>query len=683
MKHSDIKYIDFVESLPEVIFELDRDGVIIYINSRGEEILGLPKEELLGMSSFDFVSEQTISALKYSIIDYFKSGMTYWFGEFNISTRNYEIDFPVRISASPVKRDSKIVGMRGIIFDISMRRSLEDRLRKSEERFRRLSDTALEAIVFHDSGIIFDANKAFTELFGYELDEIVNSSVLNLALSDYHEKILENIRERGSEKCEAKAMRKNGDIIDIEFFSGSYRTGDDFFSTVVMQDITERKRYEYLQNHDELTGLLNYKGFLSRLDEEILNVSLRNKKLAILTIHIKDDEINILKNMEPDLDRALINTIPMEIAERLKAVFFKEDSIGRIADNEYISFHLLPGKLEIKNSVKLINKALGVFSRDFVKNIHLDVHAGITFYPDDYNGSNAAKIINNSRYSCKEAKLKNREYMFYDEKSHLEMREGIDFVKDLAYAVKIEKCCNFILHYQPKVTKDGTITGMEALIRWKCKRWNCPDQNIVMPDRFIKAAEELGLISEIGNWVIKEACSQTREWQLKFSQYRDIQGAVNVSPSQLTVYFPEFVSGVLERTGLPPGSLELEITERETVKEENVSILEALRGLGISIAIDDFGIDYSSLSKLPKLAIDTIKLDKSYIDEVANDSDYEKLVNHTIQMVHCFNYRVVAEGVENIEQVEKLFGDMGCDKIQGFYFYKPMAPEDFEKKLMK
>ena len=680
-KRQDDTYRKFLDDLPEIVFEVDATGILTYINRRAESVFGYKPSELIGTNVLNLITTETRVALTDSLVDYMY--MTYWFGDVDILSRTGTKPVPTRVSASPIIINDKLVAVRGVILDISMRKNLEERLRRSEERFRRLSDTALEAIIFHEDGIIQDCNRAFTDIFGYSLHEIAGKSILTLLPEEWRGPVLDNIQGRSSEKIEARAYCKNGNLIDIEFMAGSHKTSNDSFNTVVILDISHRKRYEFLQNHDELTGLLNARGFSRKLEEEMSNANFRGRKLAVMTIRINQDDINLHKSLDAELEYVILHTIPMEIAERLRAVFFKEDVFARAGDHEFLTLHSLPGEHEIHSSVKLINKALGVFSLDFVKGIRLSGSVGLTFFPDDYAGNDSTRIVENSRYACEESRIKNRDYMFYDENSHRETRESIEFMRDLLLAVRKDHCKDFLLHYQPKVNSRGKIVGMEALVRWQCERWNNAATGYVMPDRFIRVAEETGLITEIGNWVLLAACRQTREWQNLDPRFSHLQIAINVSPSQLTEDFPDWLDEVLIRTDLDPSSLEIEITERETVHDRNIPILAEIRRRGISIAIDDFGIDYSALSRLPKLSIDTIKLDKSYIDEIARDPDYENLVYHTIRMVHDFDYNVVAEGVEELEQVTKLFHDMGCDKIQGYYFYRPLSPESFLGELRR
>jgi EAL domain-containing protein (putative c-di-GMP-specific phosphodiesterase class I) len=451
----------------------------------------------------------------------------------------------------------------------------------------------------------------------------------------------------------------------------------------MVQDISQRKRMEHLQFHDELTDLLNIRGISRGLKEEIEKSAETGRRLAVMCIRFAHDEFSVLKNIDIELEKVILKAVPLEAAERLSSVLFRDDLIACSGDNEYITLHHLPAGENISNSVTLIKKVLDTFRAPFANGIKIIAEVGVTFYPDDLAANNPNRIIANARYACEQAAIQSAEYAFYDEKAHLATREKIEFIKDLIIAVKEEKCRNFVLFYQAKIDAAMRIVGMEALVRWRNPAWAHPGSELVSPLLFIEAAEEIGLIDDLGRWVLENACVQTKLWQQMHENFRNLEIAVNVSPGQLNEDFVGFVTGVLKKTGLPPETLELEITERESIKEKNIRILDMFRVQNISIAIDDFGIEYSSLSKLPKLAINTIKLDKSYIDHIATDTDYEKLVTHTIGMVHGFNYHVVAEGVELKAQADKLFNEMNCDRIQGYFFSRPLPPEQFEKTLFE
>jgi PAS domain S-box-containing protein len=674
---------NFLDSLPDAVLELDAIGTIVYINKKGIEQSGYHAGDIIGQNICILFPEELHIHIRKSIHDILHNESRL-VEEWEIITRDRKCAFPVRVSANVIVDGGAAVRIMCVFIDISEHKTLENKLRKSEERLRWLSDMAREGIAICRNGYITDVNKACCDIFGCENEQLIGRSIYDLVMEECRD-VLKNYIDNlmDGAPCEIMVQKKNGDISDLEFTARIFWAEGQKNYTFLFNDITHRKQFEYMQSHDELTHLLNFRGFISHLQEEIEQSISKSKKLAVMTIRVIKDEYNVIKDLDPELERVLINTIPMEIGDRMKSILFREDTFARTGEFEYMTIHPLPGTHNVGSSVKLINKVLNAFTADFVQGLRLKTFIGVTFYPDDHFAKNPNKIISNSRYACDEAMSQKKEYMFYDEKSHRDTRERIEFVKDLIIAVKEEKCKNFILHYQPKVNQESSIVGIEALIRWKNMKWGKENNGLVPPNKFIQISEEIGLIGEIGNWVLMEACRQTKKWQEQCVRFKDLQIAVNVSPSQLTDEFVDYLDSVVTATGISPDLIELEITERESVKERNARILESIREKKVSIAIDDFGIDYSALSKLPKLAINTIKLDKSYIDSVATDPGYENLVHHTIRMVHGLNYVVVAEGVENSEQARKLFHEMDCDKIQGYYFYKPMPPEEIEKILKK
>lgn len=666
-----ISHSILLDALPEIVFEIALDGTVQYVNPMALAVLGYEGSELLGRSPLFIAAAEEH--------DWIQSAMhravqgDHVRGDIEIIAKSGHRFFS-SISLKPIMNNGKVSGIVGIIFDISKKKAVESMLMKSEERMRRLSDMAMEGIVVVENGKISDANEAFCRMFEYEISEVIGMDLNRLICLE--EGAVPGIRS------EVKGVRKGGEQFDIEFIMRSLVQDSEEVLGAAVQDISHRKRIEYIEDHDELTGFLNNKGFIKRLREEMAQVSGSSDRIAVITIRLERDELSMIKNIRLEMERIMLNVIPLEIAERLRNTLFETDAMGRVDRLEYLTLHRIPSRDDEKGPAALLHKILDVFSMEFMKGIRMIPRLGVTFFPDDYPVQNPVQVVQNSGYACGEAIRKNLAYVFYDERSHLEMRQRLEFDRDLVLAVREEACRSFLIHYQPKVNRDGRITGMEALIRWNHPRWNGPG-GLVPALEFMHRAEEIGLVGEIGSWVLQEACMRTKQWHDMNKRYRHLQIAVNISPSQLVEGFEDFVARVLEETGLPPEKLELEITERESVKKKNLEVLYRLKERSVSIAIDDFGVDYSSLNKLPKLSVNTIKLDRSYIENIATDSDYENLVYYTIKMVHGFKYNVVAEGVEDEDQARKLFFEMDCDKIQGFYYYRPMSSEEFEKALQE
>ena len=302
-------------------------------------------------------------------------------------------------------------------------------------------------------------------------------------------------------------------------------------------------------------------------------------------------------------------------------------------------------------------------------------HIGISLYPSD--GNNVDELINNAIIAKKYSKEHYTEnhYQFFDENMQKLSVKHVNLDKELRDSILYE---NWVLVYQPKMSlKSRAITGVEALIRWQH-----PTRGLLSPYEFIEFAEQRGLIVPIGDWVIKTACHQILEWM---SSGFDCKISVNVSAMQLRQ--EDFVAKVirtLTASGVPPRQLELEITESTLMTNFEVALtsLKRLNSRGISIAIDDFGTGYSSLSYLKNLPVNTLKIDRAFIKDICNDLKAKQIVNALIRMAHSMDMIVVAEGVEELNQMEVL-AQFGCDEIQGYFLSKPIPANDLTELLSK
>jgi EAL domain-containing protein (putative c-di-GMP-specific phosphodiesterase class I) len=298
---------------------------------------------------------------------------------------------------------------------------------------------------------------------------------------------------------------------------------------------------------------------------------------------------------------------------------------------------------------------------------------GIALFPED--GKTLRELMSNADSAMYHAKRMGRgNYQFFTPEMNAAASARLALERDLRRALDQQE---FELHYQPKVdVKSGQVLGMEALLRWRH-----PERGLVPPADFIPLAEEIGLITPIGAWVLKTACRQNREWQhLGLPRLRV---AVNLSAVQFRQQdLPEFVAGVLAETGLDPSCLELEVTESVVMHNarEAAQVLEKLHAQGIHISIDDFGTGYSSLSYLKQFRLDTLKIDRSFVRDISSDADDAAIVRSVIALAHSLRLGVIAEGVETREQLDYLEA-LDCDEYQGYLRSKPLAAEEFERFL--
>ncbi|MBK5240015.1 bifunctional diguanylate cyclase/phosphodiesterase [Clostridium sp.] len=362
-----------------------------------------------------------------------------------------------------------------------------------------------------------------------------------------------------------------------------------------------------------------------------------------------------------------------EVASVLKKCLNVSDHVFRFSGDEFVllCFNIKTREQAIKLAEKIMDAFIEIFIIDDYQ-LHITASVGILLYNENpTNYENCLIYADNAMYKAK-ANGRNG-YVIYDSS----LRES--FIDKLTLKMDMEKALEnneFMLYYQPQVDiRNGNIIGAEALIRWMHK-----EKGIIFPDEFIPIAEETGLISKIGEWVLGEACSQLKKWQS--IDLGLLKVSVNLSAQQfLKSDITEVIKNILSKTGLEPKYLELEITESMTM-EVNYAIrkLRELRQLGVSISIDDFGTGYSSLNYLKKFPVNYLKVDKSFVRDIMHDKSDANIVSTIISMAHNMGLEVIAEGVEDKQQL-RFLKLRNCDFVQGYYFSRPIPAEFFEKEF--
>jgi diguanylate cyclase (GGDEF)-like protein/PAS domain S-box-containing protein len=426
---------------------------------------------------------------------------------------------------------------------------------------------------------------------------------------------------------------------------------------------------EYSKSYDSLTGLPNQVLFYDRIHQAIERGCRHDQIAAVLII-----DIELFSQINASLGRSGGDALLKQVAYRLNSIVRKSDgvsrlSISRFAGDEFaVLFTDLPEKEQVTWAVKRILDVINQPVEIEGNTVYLTSHVGVSLYPTD--ADNVEGLLNNAM-SAKQYSKKHKSdfgYQFYDHHVQELSVKHLQLEVDLHKAIEREE---WALQYQPKLDFAAQkIVGAEALIRW-----NHPERGIVSPYEFIEFAEQRGMIVEIGDWVIREACQQLRRWL--DDGIHDCKIAINLSSVQLIQ--KDIVQRIfhnLEAFEVPPRLLEIEITE--TILMENVKVaiesLERLHSRGIAIAIDDFGTGYSSLSYLKTLPIDCLKIDRGFIRDICFDENDQKIVQTLISMAHSMGMRVVAEGVEEKDQLE-LLGELAIDEIQGYLLSKPIEAE--------
>jgi len=425
-----------------------------------------------------------------------------------------------------------------------------------------------------------------------------------------------------------------------------------------------RQRLDYLAHFDPLTGLPNRTLLNDRVTQALTHARRMQTRVGLVFL-----DLDNFKLINDTLSHALGDELLKVVAGRLTTCIREEDTAARLGGDEFVVMlaNLGHGQAAAQVAEKIL-KALETPVTIAAHEIFISTSIGISIYPDHAQQTDdLLAAADAAMYHAKKQGKNN--YQFFTAEMNAEAKAYIKLEKHLRRALERDELA---LHYQPQIElESGRVIGMEALLRW-----NNSELGMIAPFDFIPLAEETGLIVPIGAWVLQAACVQAAKWRQ--SGY-SLKIAVNLSSRQFLCGGDDLLTTVLqalEYSGLPPQMLELEITESILMQhlETTLAILEQLKAQGISISIDDFGTGYSSLSYLKRFSIDTLKIDKSFINDIATDANDKAIVAAVIAMAQQLNLKVVAEGVENREQSAFLRG-LGCHSVQGYYFSKPLSVE--------
>ncbi len=438
-------------------------------------------------------------------------------------------------------------------------------------------------------------------------------------------------------------------------------------------DLEERKRVEqsirHMAHHDALTGLPNRALFRDRLTHAMAQADRYHQKLAVMFL-----DLDRFKAINDTLGHNVGDQLLKIAAERLRSCVRDCDTVARLGGDEFTV--VIEDIIEDHDASAVAQKILDTLSQPFNlygHEVFISVSVGVTLYPsDDENADNLLRNADSAMYRAKENGRNN--FQFYVADMNVKARERLMLESSLRRALDRGE---FMLYYQPRVDLlSGRVIGAEALLRWRH-----PEMGLVSPAEFIPILDETGMIIPVGDWALREACRQNREWQ--DMGLPPIRVAVNLSVRQfIQKDLADTIIRALDAAGLSAEHLELEITEDLFLEhnETNIITLARLKSMGIHISIDDFGTGYSSLSYLKRLPIDTLKIDQSFVRDIGTDPDNKAIASAIIAMASSLRLNVLAEGVETDEQLAFLRAQ-GCNEIQGFSFSHPLPAQEFEQLL--
>ena len=569
--------------------------------------------------------------------------------------------------------------------NIQLEKESEERKKYTEEMLLSASvfENAVEAIMITDHlGNIQKINKAFTEITGFEEDEIIGMNP-RIKKSDRHDeafyqKMWQSLQENGTWKGEIWNRRKSGEIYPESLSISQIVDDENKVKNYValFHDISDMKdkeqKLKYQANYDALTGLPNRDLFNDRLKFSMAQANRDRLNLAVMFLDLDD-----FKNVNDSLGHFYGDLLLKQAAERLLNTCRQEDTVARLGGDEFMI--ITPNyNHEDSEVVILAERLVTAFNESFQlkdKIIHINISIGIAYYPQD--GKTLEELVKNADLAMYRSKgLGKNQYTFFTEEISNEVLRRIALSNDLRGAMARNE---FSVVYQPKVDiQSGEISGMEALVRWKRQ-----GKEMISPAEFIPLAEMTDVIYPLGEWVLSSACQLAKE--LNDIYHRDLFVAVNLSVKQFRQKnLFDLIKKVLQDTGLPARQLTIEITEGIVIEniDKTISILRSLKDMGINISIDDFGTGYSSLSYLKKLPLSELKIDKAFIDEVPDEEDSTAIVKTILNLAKSLRLKTVAEGVETQQQLNLLI-DEKCDEIQGYLFSKPVNASEMKSLLLE
>ncbi len=558
----------------------------------------------------------------------------------------------------------------------------EGALRTSEERFRRVVAEAPVPMMIHaENGEVLEINKAWTEATGYSFEDIPDISAWIKHAYEENTQFVQdakNVREliervygigHRVDQGERTIHCKDGSIRIWHFSAAPVGVLPDGRRYVVSmaQDISESKaaqqKIEFMSYHDALTGLPNRLLAKNLFEQAILDADRDNSKVALLFV-----DLDKFKTINDSLGHLVGDALLTGLAGRLRACLRDVDTLSRQGGDEFL---IALKDVRDSESITVVTDKLMESMAEPVKisghELSISLSIGIAVYPDD--GQDFETLLKKSDTAMYQAKESGRNtYRFHTEQMNLDATEHLRLRNGLRRALEQGE---FLLHYQPQLSVvNGEVVGVEALLRWQH-----PELGMVPPGKFISIAEDSGLIVPISEWVIREACRQAIAWQNEGLPGMVV--AVNLS----AVHFKrgdvvQSALQALQESGLEPSLLEFELTESILIKETDkvMAIVRQLKSMGVKLSIDDFGTGYSSLSYLKQFNVDKLKIDQSFIRDMADDPNDAAIVRAIIQMAKSLNLETIAEGVEDERQLA-LLRLQQCDEVQGFYFAKPMPAD--------
>ena len=577
---------------------------------------------------------------------------------------------PARLEPADYSQPARLVGT---LQDVTEARRTEDRGRMLKEAV----DSLQIGITFSDaSGRLAYLNPACARMHGYEVEELVGRDAPEFAARELRRQVRpEHLKEGGGWRRESVNQRRCGAEFPVLLNSIPVRDREMRYLGVVTtcEDISEQKQAEEKINRlayfDNLTGLPNRGMFLERLHQSLALASRDGERVGLLFL-----DLDNFKDVNDTLGHPAGDRLLCEVARRLAGCIRESDILARLGGDEFVV--LLTSVASKERIAAAAQRMLESFAAPFEvdgRTVYSCASIGIALYPDD--SADASTLFRCADTAMYHAKNEGRgQYRLFSEEMNQKIMRRVALENSLRRGVERNE---FFLHYQPQWDlRSNRMVGVEVLLRWQSEEFG-----LMPPSEFISLIEESDLIFSIGEWMLKSACRQARRWADE--GHTDLKVAVNISGKQFKqAEFVAMLDGIIRESGVNPANIELEFTESIIMEnaERTIEKLAALKQMGVQMSIDDFGTGYSSLNYLKHFPVDRIKIDRSFVADVSSSSDDAAIVEAIINMAQSLSLKVLAEGVENSDQLHFLTS-LGCDEVQGFYLAKPMEAAALQGNL--
>ncbi|WP_257791527.1 MULTISPECIES: PAS domain S-box protein [unclassified Massilia] len=670
LRKNEQRFKGLFDQAGDAIIITDVHTKIVDANRRACEGLGYSHEELLQLSTVDIDADfrsynDVVSTLQTDQTQLIRG----------LKRRKDGSTFSAEVQISRFEEDENVF-FQAIVRDVTEREEAQRRSQESEQRLRDIIEMTPASYVLSDgTGQITDVNPALCTASGYARDELIGRHLAQLfAFCPWHGVAFERNGPVSAHGMEVVIKNKAGDDIHV-LFNGSIKRDAEGYAqslTGFMTDITARKqveqRLEKLATRDTLTDLPN-RAFLDERLQQLLEVSPPGASVAVLFI-----DLDRFKEVNDSLGHNAGDVLIREVSCRLRNVLRPSDIVARLGGDEFVVVaHCSQGRA---SAASIGQKLLGTLSKPLDiggQEIFASASIGISMFPQD--GNTKELLFQTADIAMYQAKgAGGSACRFFEPQMSVVAKKKMSLELSMRGAIERKE---FEVYFQPRVhLASMSVVGMEALLRW-----NHPELGLVSPAEFIPVAEERGHINELGRWVLQEACAYTSSMREKFAYPLCV--SVNVSARQLrSSEFVDQVADVLERSGLPPSLLELEITESSLIEdiEGSATVLRELKNLGLKLAVDDFGTGYSSLAYLRRFPIDVLKLDRSFVMQSQDGMTSFDFIKAFVDMAHALKLSVVAEGIETSDALDFL-RSAACNEVQGYFIARPMPLAAFTEYL--